>query len=485
MRIIIASPEAVPYVKTGGLADVAGALCKQYRGYKEEAYVILPLYKSIKNTVRDIEDTGFKIDVRVGDSVIEGKIYKNKEGSYFFIDCPMFFDRDELYGTPEGDYADNCSRFVFFSRGIIESCKMLGIKPDIIHCNDWQTSLVPLYLKTIYELDEFFKETATILTIHNLGYQGLFPPEELYITNLGWEQFTPEGIEFYGKINLLKAGLISADILTTVSPTYSKEILTAEYGFGLDGVLRTRINDIYGIINGIDYDEWNPAKDSYLPVNYDYNKLEGRQRCRKKLFVDLFGNSRKMDKIPVIGLVGRLSEQKGLDILVEAIPEILLYDTKMVILGKGDERYHNKLKELSDKYKGKLFVKIGFDEQLAHNIYAGSDFFLMPSKYEPCGLGQLIALRYGSIPIVRKTGGLADTIDDIDPLKLNGTGFAFKDYKADSLLDALKRAFCLFTDKDSMLKVIKNCMKKDFSWKMSAKRYLELYKKALEKKLNQ
>lgn len=481
MRIIIATPEAVPYIKTGGLADVAGALCKQYRGYREEAYVILPFYKNIKNAAKDIVDTGIKINVLVGDSNVEGRIFRNKEGFYYFIDCPIYFNRDELYGTPEGDYADNCSRFVFFSRGIIELCKKLNIKPDIIHCNDWQTSLIPLYLKTIYKSDEFFKKTATILTIHNLGYQGLFPPEELYITNLGWELFTPDGIEFYGKINFLKAGLISADILTTVSPTYSKEILSPEYGFGLDGVLRTRIKDLYGVINGIDYEEWNPLKDKYLPANYDHNKLEKKEICRKKLFKDLFGPSRKIDSIPIIGMVGRLSEQKGLDILVEAMPEIFSYDVRMVILGKGDERYHNKLKEFVSRYKDKLFVKIGYDEQLAHNIYAGSDFFLMPSKYEPCGLGQLIAIRYGSIPVVRKTGGLADTIDDIDPLTLKGTGFVFSDYKATSLIDSLKRAFCLFIDKDKRYKVVKNCMKKDFSWKMSARTYLDLYKKVLEK----
>jgi starch synthase len=484
MKIVIATPEAVPYIKTGGLADVAGALCKHLKKLGEEPCVVLPLYKVIKNNAKDIVDTGLSINVPVGDSKITGKIYKNNDSSYLFIDCPIFFNRDELYGTPEGDYADNCSRFVFFSRGIIEMCKELNFRPDIIHCNDWQTSLIPLYLKTLYKSDKFFENTATLLTIHNLGYQGLFPPEELYITNLGWDLFTPEGIEFYGKINFLKAGLLSAEILTTVSPTYSREILKVEYGFGLDGVLRVRESDLYGVINGIDYDEWNPSKDSYLSYNYDYNNLEGRKRCRVKLFKDLFGYSKKIDKVPIIGMVGRLSEQKGLDILLDAIPDILAFDVRIVILGKGDERYHNRLKELFDKFKGRLFLKIGFDEKLAHLIYAGSDFFLMPSKYEPCGLGQLIALRYGSIPIVRDTGGLSDTIEDFNPLSLKGTGFVFKDFKASSLLDALKRSFCLFTEKDKMMKVIKNCMKRDFSWKKSTVTYLELYEKALEKRLS-
>ncbi|MEW6416843.1 MAG: glycogen synthase GlgA [Nitrospirota bacterium] len=483
MKILIATPEAVPYVKTGGLADVAGSLFKEYRRMKKEAYIILPFYKKIKDGQSSIEDTGVRINVPVGDTVIEGRIFSNQYSTYF-IGCDKFFDRQELYGTPAGDYSDNISRFVFFSRGIIEACKALNFKPDVIHCNDWQTGLVPLYLKTIYRGDKFFKNVATILTIHNLGYQGLFPSSDLPITNLGWELFNPEGIEFYGKINFLKAGIISADILNTVSNTYAKEILNKEFGFGLDGVLRMRESVLYGVINGIDYEEWDPSRDLFIPANYSYNDISGRAFCKKELMRLLFGPSDILDaeRIPLIGIVGRLSAQKGLDLVLQSIDELLSFGVKLVILGKGDEVYHNSFSEVAKKYKGKVSVIIGFEEPLAHKIYAGSDFFLMPSRYEPCGLGQLIALRYGCIPIARRTGGPSDTIHDYEPLKSKGTGFLFSDYTPSAMQDAVKRALCVYTDEDKKHKMIIDGMNMDFSWKKSAERYIELYNAAIEKR---
>jgi starch synthase len=483
MKILIGTSEAVPYVKTGGLADVAGTLCKEFNKMGQEAYLILPLYRKIKKTNPHIKDTGISIHVPLGSRIVQGKIFS--DALTYFISCDEFFDREELYGTPEGDYGDNAQRFIFFSRAIIETCKALRLGPDIIHCNDWQTGLVPLYLKTLYKDDRVFKKTATLLTIHNLGYQGIFPVSEMPFTNLGWNLFTPEGMEFYGRVNFLKAGIISSDILNTVSHTYSREILTEEHGFRLDGVLRTRIPDLFGIINGIDYDEWNPSKDTFISANYSHDDFSGKAVCKRELIKLLFKSSKKTDtQNPLLGVVGRLSEQKGLDLILGSAEELLSFPVKLVILGKGDERFHRRFSEIAKRYKGMVSVTIGFEEALAHMIYAGSDFFLMPSKYEPCGLGQLIALRYGAIPVARKTGGPADTIKDYNPLRATGTGFLFTDYTSSAMLDALKRAFCIYTDKNKMNKIITEGMNMDFSWRKSAEEYLKIYTIALKRKSN-
>lgn len=477
MRILIATPEAVPYAKTGGLADVAGALLNEYIKMKKDVRLIMPLYRGIKERV-DLKDTGYTITVNIGDKEYKGRIFACRHSSLFIM-CDEFFDREKLYGTSQGDYSDNASRFIFFSRGVLETCKALNFRPYVIHCNDWQAGLIPLYLRTIYRSDRFLKDTATIFTIHNLGYQGLFPASEMRLTGLGWELFNPEGIEFYGRINFLKAGIISANILTTVSNTYAKEILNKEFGFGLEGVLQRRKKDLYGVINGIDYKEWNPSKDRFVPENFNIKNLQGKFECKKQLIREL-----SLDKAerPLIGMVGRLSSQKGLDLVLQSIEEILSLGVNLVVLGKGDEEFHIGLSGVAKRYKGRVSVTIGFEEPLAHKIYAGSDFFLMPSKYEPCGLGQLIAMRYGSIPIARKTGGPADTIKDYDPLASKGTGFLFSDYTPSAMQDAIKRAICIYTDRDKMQRLRINAMKMDFSWKRSARRYIELYKYAIEQR---
>jgi starch synthase len=483
MKILIATPEAVPYIKTGGLADVAGALCRELRGMHCEAHLVLPLYRKIRETVPSLEDTGITIKVPVGSWVVEGQIFSDEHSNYF-IACDDFFDREEPYGTPDGDYADNASRFVFFSRGIFEACRALDFRPDIIHCNDWQTGLVPLYLKMLYSSDAFFRDTSTVLTLHNLGYQGVFPASQMPLTNLGWKLFTPEGIEFYGKVNFLKAGILAADILTTVSGTYAKEILSSEHGFGLDGLLRTRESDLYGVINGIDYGEWDPANDVFLPASFHHENISGKSVCKKELMKSLFKKADKQDlkRIPLLGMVGRLSGQKGLDLVFQSVPELLSSGAKLVVLGKGDERFHRGFLSLQEQYRDKMSVTIGFDDSLAHRIYAGADFFIMPSQYEPCGLGQLMSLRYGCIPVARKTGGLADTIQDFEPLASRGTGFLFTDYTPSAFLDALKRAFCVFTDSRKMNRMITEGMKQDFSWRSSVERYCRLYEQSLGKK---
>lgn len=483
MNILLAASEAAPYIKTGGLADVTSSLLNEYKKRKENAYLILPLYRSIKQKFPNLKVTDIIISVPVGRKVIKSRVYRYEKKVYF-IECDEFFDRDEPYGSPSGDYPDNAARFAFFSRGILEITKAIKFRPDVIHCNDWQTGLVPLYLKTLYKGDNFFRDTATLLTIHNIGYQGLFPASDLFVTGLGWDLFNPDGIEFYGKINFLKAGILSADVLNTVSKTYAQEILQPEYGFGLDGVLRSREADLYGVINGIDYNEWDPETDSLIPARYLTTDLSGKETCKQDIITTFFPKSKTAaGKTPVLGMVGRLAEQKGIDSVIRAMSDLSQYTLKLIILGKGEAFFHRSLSELAGTYPKMFAVHTAFDEQVAHRVYAGCDFFLMPSRYEPCGLGQLIAMRYGCIPIARNTGGLADTIHDYDPLSVKGTGFLFVDYSPYALLDSIKRALCLYTEKDKLQTIIRNGMNMRFTWKRSAENYLELYTKGITKKV--
>lgn len=475
MNVLIASPEAVPFCKTGGLADVAGTLPKELERSGISPCLILPLYQMVKR--KDLRPAQKKINIPISDRIERASLWEARIGKdvpVYFIEKDEYYGREELYRTPEGDYPDNAERFIFFSRAVLEACKAVGLRPDIIHSNDWQTAMIPVYLKTIYKDDPFFKKTATLFTIHNLGYQGLFWHLDMHLTGLGWGYFTPDGIEFYGKINLLKAGLIFSDIINTVSKTYSKEIQTPEYGVGLDGVLRMRKKDLYGVLNGIDYDEWNPATDKYIPYLYSKEDINGKALCKKALQREVGLEERDS---PLIGMITRLTIQKGLDILSEVMDDLTRLDLQFIILGEGEELYRRILTEISAKDPKRLFLKIGFDPVLARKIYAGSDLFLMPSKYEPCGLGQLIALRYGTIPIVRKTGGLADTIKG----GTAGNGFLFKDYSANALLKTVKKALSVYEDKTSWDSLRLRAMSEDFSWSSSAKEYLRLYRKALSK----
>lgn len=480
MKILIASSEAVPYIKTGGLADVAGSLLKELRIKKEEASLVLPLYSEIKSKYK-LHATGKAILVKMGSVAYRGSIFASSKADNpeaYFIECDELYGRPELYGTPAGDYPDNALRFIFFSRAVFEACIAMRIKPDVIHCNDWQTALVPLYLKTLYKGLAYFSKTSTLFTVHNLGYQGIFDASTLPYTGLGKEYFVPDGLEFYGKLNLMKAGLLYADILNTVSVSYAREIQQVEYGFGLDGLTRKRAHDLYGIINGIDYAEWDPSRDTFIPSRYGDADLKGKALCRKTLC-----QVAAFDKptLPIVSLVGRFSSQKGIDLVLGSIETLAAMGVNLIVLGKGDDKYQRLLKKASGSYKGRIFVQVGFEERLAHLIYAGSDFFLMPSQYEPCGLGQLIAMKYGTVPIARKTGGLADTIQDYDHITHTGTGFLFSDYSPYAMQDAVKRALCVFTDKTKMKKLVSNVMEKDFSWSRSADNYLELYKAAGKK----
>ncbi|MBI4686900.1 MAG: glycogen synthase GlgA [Nitrospirae bacterium] len=481
MKILVVSSEAMPFVKTGGLADVAGTLVDEYKKLRHGAALFLPLYRKIKQSAMDfgIKPLGKEITVPLAGIPEKGMLWKGKtpQGTtVYFIENDKFYDRDELYGTPAGDFPDNASRFVFFDRGVLEALRALNLNFDVIHCNDWQTCLIPVYIKTLYK--EYFPKTKTILTIHNMGYQGQFSPDNMPLTGLGWKLFNMEALEFYGKINLLKGGIVFADALTTVSGNYAKEILTKEYGFGLEGVLKKRSKDIYGILNGIDYKEWNPEKDSLIPASYTAKNLKGKARCKTELqkacgFIE--------DDSFLIGIVSRLSAQKGLDLVAKAIDDIINLGAQVAVLGKGDESFQHMFSDLQKKYRGRVSFSMGFNDSLAHKIYAGSDAFLMPSRYEPCGLGQLIALRYGTIPIARKTGGIINTVTQYNIDKGTGTGFLFGGYSADKLLEAVKQAAALFKDKKQWQKICKNAMSEDFSWQESAKRYISLYKKLKEK----
>lgn len=459
MKIAFVASEAVPFAKTGGLADVAGALPLALEGLGQEVVLIMPRYKCVDSAGHKIE----RLNKETSFSLI------GKKSRAYFIENSAYFHRDGLYGDKKGDYKDNLERFSFFCRRVPELLKELNFKPGIIHLHDWQAALIPLYLKAEYNSDPFYKDTKTLLTVHNLGYQGIFPKEEFAKLGLAGDFFKIDGLEFYGKINLLKGGLEFSDLINTVSPTYSKEIQGQELGFGLEGVLKKRQAQLFGILNGLDYSVWDPQKDNLIAQRYSCDTLQDKYKNKKEL--QLFCGLADNPAVPLAGIVSRLAQQKGFDILSTSLAALCKMGLQLVILGTGDLKYHRILQKAAEKYKGMISLHLKFDDALAHKIYAGSDMFLMPSRYEPCGLGQMISLRYGTVPVVFKTGGLADTVND-------DNGFVFGEYNKKALLAALARAIEAFKDKEGWHALIRRAMQDDFSWKESAKKYLELYAKA-------
>jgi len=421
--------------------------------------------------------------VPLGDKTVAGEIFTSSQDGFtaIFIGNDEYFARDELYGNKTGDFPDNASRFTFFSKGVLQCLKRLGFVPDVIHVNDWQSATIPLFLTSIYRNDPFFRKTATLLTIHNLGYQGLFWHLDMPLLGVGWEYFTPEGIEFWGKINFLKAGIVYADLINTVSSKYAREITTPEFGFGLDGVLRARSKDLFGIVNGIDTEIWNPRTDTLITKRYGPETLADKLE-NKKTLLNEFYLPQKPDT-PLIGIISRLADQKGFDILAEAMKEIMAMDLMMVVLGTGEARYHELLTRLGKSYPTRLGVKLAFNLGLSHLIEAGADMFLMPSHYEPCGLNQMMSMRYGTVPVVRDTGGLSDTVIDYREKTKTGTGVTFTDYNAESLVAAIRRALALYAKKAHWETIIKNGMSTDFSWRASAEKYERLYGEAVKKKI--
>jgi starch synthase len=457
MKVAFIASEAVPHAKTGGLADVVGALPRYLHDLSAKTTVIMPRYQGVKGSpVENIE-----IDMKGS-----YQVQILKEDNFRFVDYPKFFDRESLYGDKAGDFKDNCERFTLFCK--TAAALINAGEYDVVHCHDWQSGLVPLYTK-LYE-----SKAKSIFTIHNLGYQGKFPAAKFSLLGLDKKYFSPQGLEFFGDINFLKAGIVYADMITTVSETYAREVQTPELGFGLDGVLRSRAQDLYGIINGIDHTQWNPEIDDLLYEKYkDFN---GKQKNKVCLCKDSCLDARR----PLVGIVSRVAGQKGFDILVCAMDELMKMGFNMIILGFGEETYQQKLKKLETIYHGRLSVNIKFDNKLAHRIYGGSDFFLMPSMYEPCGLGQLISLRYGTVPIVRRTGGLADTVFEFDAEGMKGNGFLFTDYSGKALVEAAKRAYRTFQDREIFPRLSENCMQYKYSWQESAQKYLSLYNTLLK-----
>jgi starch synthase len=424
-----------------------------------------------------MEETGIELQTTLGAEGIRATVLKTKlAGSVpvFLIQAGRFFQRDGLYGTPEGDYPDNLERFTSFCKAALALAA--GTAPwDVIHCNDWQSALIPVFKTLRPESYPELQSSKTLLTIHNLGYHGEFPASQWDLLGLSRHYFTPRYLEFYGKINLLKGGILFADALTTVSRKYASEIATPEYGCGLDGVIRLRQTDLHGILNGVDYDEWNPENDPHIKRQYSSRNLRGKDLCKQDL--QEFYRLPVRAEIPLFGIVSRLVDQKGLDILLEVLEALLRLDLQLVILGTGEPKYQQLLLELAQKYPAKLGVRIDFSDALAHRVEAGADFFLMPSKFEPCGLNQMYSLKYGTIPIVRATGGLDDTIEDFNPLRLAGNGLKFSEYSAAVLLESIKRGVAIFCHKRAWRRLIQNAMACDFSWKKAADEYLTLYEK--------
>ena len=480
-RILIAASEVVPFAKTGGLADVVGALPKELKKLGHDVRVILPYYQMAKKCKNKVTDTGETIIVEISDKLVQGKIYTSTidDVPVYLIGNDGYYDRPELYRTPEGDYPDNAERFIFFSKAILEVLKQLKFKPDVIHCNDWQTGLVPVLLKVKENDNPFFANTSTVFTVHNLAYQGVFWHLDMPLTNLPWDVFNPEGIEFYGKINLMKAGMVYADVVNTVSKKYSKEIQTPEFGCGLEGVLSNRADDLYGIANGVDDDLWNPETDKLIKSTYSQKDLSGKKACRE----DLLKQFKLKDKkgAAIVGIISRLTDQKGFDLIAEKIDAIMKLDVILVLLGTGEDKYHDLFKAIAKKYPDKIGLKLGFDDKLAHKIEAGSDLFLMPSKYEPCGLNQMYSMKYGTIPVVRATGGLDDTVKNFSSKTAKGNGFKFNVYTSTAMMKKLKDALSVFGSKN-WDKIVKNAMAENFSWMSVAKEYVKLYNVALEKK---
>lgn len=489
LKVLIVSSEIDPLVKVGGLGDVIGSLPKKLIKQGCDIKIIVPFYKIIEKNLEsnNIRRKKLNLDIHVRTNLID-YIFEVTEVKISNIDIYLLqnkelFDRDYVYSTPQGDYADNCVRFGAFSLASLQTARKLNFKPDIIHCHDWETSFIPIYIKNarhILPALNFYQDTKLVFTIHNLAYQGIYGRHVLDVLGLPSYIFSIEGLEYYGNINIMKGGIIYSDLITTVSPTYCQEIQTPLQGEGLEGVIKeasSQYNKLIGIINGIDYNKWDPETDNSLYKNYGVKNIDkkyvNKQELKKQFGLNLDNNK------PLIGIVSRLAAQKGLDLVVESLELIFELGYQLIIIGSGEERYMTMLANANQRYKGRFWALLKYNDKIARRIYAGSDMFLMPSRFEPCGLGQIIALRYGSIPVVRATGGLLDTISDYSSNKKAGFGFVFKEFTIASLVEALKRAKKMYDDQTQWQKIVARAMKKRFSWDKSSKIYVEEYKKLL------
>ena len=487
LKIAFITPEAVPFAKTGGLADISGVLPGLLSKSGLSVKMFMPMYRQVLENYPNLKRIKSDIKIIIAEKTYLADLFYLKEVAtgleIYFIANKELFDRPELYVDKKTgkDYKDNLSRFLFFSEAILSGLKELDWAPDIIHANDWQTALVPSFLKSKYKDDPFFSKTASVFTIHNMAYQGQFPGKEFKTIGLDKGYFAPEAyFEFWGRVNLMKAAISMADIISTVSPTYASEIQTdEEYGMGLEGTLKKRTRDLYGILNGVDYEIWSPGNDKLITAPYSVKNLSGKKK-NKQALIKLAGLPYKK-KQPLIGIISRLDSQKGFDLLKEIMEPVLKLDLQLILLGTGSKEYEDYFAKLAKKFPESFKPFLEFDNKLAHLIEAGSDMFLMPSRYEPCGLNQMYSLKYGTVPIVRKTGGLADTIVDFDEKTKTGTGFVFEDYDSEELFKTIKRARNIFDKKKVWSKLISDGMAQDYSWENSAKKYLKIYQLAQDR----
>ncbi len=485
MKILFVSSEVAPYAKTGGLADVSAALPAALSALGHDVIVMTPLYRPTKEAIAGLREAipSLAVNLSAGEVRTRALIDPAADIPVYFIEHDNYFDRAGLYGENGKDYPDNAERYAFFCRAVLNACRHLKYYPDAIHCNDWHTALIPAYVR----YDRFFRSllppTPSILTLHNLAYQGRFDARQFAATGLPAWLYNGNGFEFYGAMNFLKGGILSADKLTTVSPSYAAEILRPEFGCGLDVALRRRYRDLCGILNGIDTSVWDPTTDPHIPKNYSSSDLEGKQCCKQHLLRELEMGGEADG--PLIGFVSRLVEQKGLDIITGALPELRHLNVRLILHGEGDEQYHTILTRVGHDYPELVKIKIPYDDRFSHRIQAGTDMVLMPSRFEPCGLTPIYGLRYGSIPIVRETGGLKDSVKSYCPPAGDGNGFTFSEYDAYALLEKIREAASLFLDREQWQRVMKNAMQGEFSWQRSAARYIRVYEAAIEEKARQ
>ena len=475
LKVLFVSSEVAPFAKTGGLADVSAILPRALTALGCKVSVLLPYYLQTKTQDLGIKLFKVKMATKLGNANLTFSLYHlKKEGvDFYFINKNDYYDREFLYGTPKADYPDNALRFAFLASAALTSAKTLNLKPDIIHLNDWQTALIPFYLEYTLRDDPFFRNIRTVFTIHNLAYQGLFGREIMPGIGIDDSFFTPGRLEFYGKFSFMKAGILYSDAITTVSKGYAREILDKEFGCGLEGLLNINRHKLYGILNGADYNEWNPKTDRFIKVRYDERTLKNKAVCKQDLLAQM--ELPLCPTTPLLGVVTRLAEQKGIDIIADSAEEIVKLGCNLIILGAGSEYYHNLLTKLAQRHPKNIAVKIAFDNSLAHKIEAGSDMFLMPSRYEPCGLNQMYSLKYGTIPVVRAVGGLDDSIVDYTQDRKSSNGFKFNQAAKSDFIDALKRAISVYQNKNEWRRLVLRAMGYDFSWKKSVKEYIRIY----------
>jgi starch synthase len=484
MQIVFAASECVPFAKTGGLADVVGSLALEIAKLGHQVTVYLPFYARVrtfiegdpKYAMQSITIPFQSYNRFVG--IIDGGMRDGVQ--YYFVDCPELFDRQELYGTRTGDYPDNAERFGLYCRSVLEASKLLGV-PDVFHIHDWQAAPIAIYLRTVYAADPILKSAAVVTTIHNAGYQGKFPPNTTEQLLLPWDIFTLDKVEQFDQFNFLKGALVFSDMLTTVSKKYAEEIQTPEFGEQLDVVLRGRSNDLRGILNGVDYQKWDPATDGNLAAHYSSDDLTGKQACRTDL-LHAFGLEKIEDGTPIIGIVSRFATQKGFDLVQQIAGQLSDREVAVVALGTGEPIYEKFFRDWAYWHQGNVAVQIRYDDALAHKIEAGADIFLMPSKYEPCGLNQIYSLKYGTVPVVRATGGLDDTIEEWNAEKGTGTGFKFSGYDAPALLAEVDRALNAFRDRETWQTLMRNGMLQNYSWQQPALEYAEVYAEAAHRR---